>query len=231
MRQGLDHASGYFRHAIGARLRMKVTPHLTFEIDRVFEQATRVEEFAEGDCEGAARGGGDGRRRRARTRTARTRTRTRGRGGEERGGRDRRAGRRQTNGADVIRCCPAGAPHAGDAPGRAWRHAGPDGLGGAAHLPRRGHQAGAVSPRRRQGVRDHGVLWRRDGHLRCDRRRHATARYRRPDCRGGRGRAGRVSRADPPGAAAVLGAQAERAGRSTTTRVPARRSSPRPAPW
>jgi ribosome-binding factor A len=43
VREGLDHASGYFRHAIGARLRIKVTPHLTFEIDRVFEQATRVE--------------------------------------------------------------------------------------------------------------------------------------------------------------------------------------------
>ncbi len=43
VRSGLDHASGYFRHAIGARLRMKVTPQLTFEIDRVFEQATRVE--------------------------------------------------------------------------------------------------------------------------------------------------------------------------------------------
>ncbi len=45
VREGLEHASGYFRHAIGARLRMKVTPQLTFEIDRVFEQATRVEEL------------------------------------------------------------------------------------------------------------------------------------------------------------------------------------------
>ncbi len=43
VREGLDHASGYFRHAIGARLRMKLTPQLTFEIDRVFEQASRVE--------------------------------------------------------------------------------------------------------------------------------------------------------------------------------------------
>ena len=43
VRAGLDHAGGYFRHAIGARLRMKVTPQVTFEIDRVFEQATRVE--------------------------------------------------------------------------------------------------------------------------------------------------------------------------------------------
>jgi ribosome-binding factor A len=45
VREGLNHASGYFGHAIGARLRMKVTPHLTFEIDRVFEQATKVEEL------------------------------------------------------------------------------------------------------------------------------------------------------------------------------------------
>ena len=43
VREGLDHASGYFRHAIGSRLRMKLTPQLTFEIDRVFEQAARVE--------------------------------------------------------------------------------------------------------------------------------------------------------------------------------------------
>lgn len=43
VRQGLDHASGYFRRAIGERLRMKLTPQLTFEIDRVFEQASKVE--------------------------------------------------------------------------------------------------------------------------------------------------------------------------------------------
>ena len=43
VREGLDHANGYFRRAIGGRLRMKVTPNLTFEIDRVFEQAARVE--------------------------------------------------------------------------------------------------------------------------------------------------------------------------------------------
>jgi ribosome-binding factor A len=45
VREGLGHASGYFRHAIGDRLRMKLTPQLTFEIDRVFEQATRVEKL------------------------------------------------------------------------------------------------------------------------------------------------------------------------------------------
>src|SRR4051812_10756798 len=43
VKEGLDHASGYFRKAIGRRLRMKVTPGLTFEIDRVFEQASKVE--------------------------------------------------------------------------------------------------------------------------------------------------------------------------------------------
>jgi len=45
VREGLDHASSYFRHAISRRLRMKVTPQLAFEIDRVFEQASRVEEL------------------------------------------------------------------------------------------------------------------------------------------------------------------------------------------
>jgi ribosome-binding factor A len=43
VRQGLDHASGYFRHAIARRLRTKVAPAVTFEVDRVFEQAAKVE--------------------------------------------------------------------------------------------------------------------------------------------------------------------------------------------
>jgi ribosome-binding factor A len=43
VRQGLDHASGYFRQAIARRLRTKVSPAVTFEVDHVFEQATRVE--------------------------------------------------------------------------------------------------------------------------------------------------------------------------------------------
>jgi ribosome-binding factor A len=43
VREGLDHASGYFRHAIARRLRLKVTPALSFEVDQVFEQATRIE--------------------------------------------------------------------------------------------------------------------------------------------------------------------------------------------
>jgi ribosome-binding factor A len=45
VRQGLDHASGYFRRAIARRLRMKVAPAVTFEVDRVFEQAARVEKI------------------------------------------------------------------------------------------------------------------------------------------------------------------------------------------
>lgn len=43
VREGLDHASGYFRHAISRRLRTKVTPHVTFEVDRVFDKATKIE--------------------------------------------------------------------------------------------------------------------------------------------------------------------------------------------
>jgi ribosome-binding factor A len=43
VREGLDHASGYFRHAIARRLRLKVTPALSFEVDQVFEKATRIE--------------------------------------------------------------------------------------------------------------------------------------------------------------------------------------------
>jgi ribosome-binding factor A len=45
VRAGLDHASGYFRQAISRRLRMKVAPGVTFEVDKVFEQAARVEQI------------------------------------------------------------------------------------------------------------------------------------------------------------------------------------------
>jgi ribosome-binding factor A len=45
VRAGLDHASGYFRQAIARRLRMKVAPAVTFEVDKVFEQAARVEQI------------------------------------------------------------------------------------------------------------------------------------------------------------------------------------------
>jgi len=45
VREGLDHASGYFRRAISRRLRMKVAPAVTFAVDQVFEQAARVEKI------------------------------------------------------------------------------------------------------------------------------------------------------------------------------------------
>ena len=54
VRQGLDHASGYFRQAIARRLRMKVAPAVKFEVDKVFEQAERVEQILRE--ESAARG-------------------------------------------------------------------------------------------------------------------------------------------------------------------------------
>jgi ribosome-binding factor A len=42
-RQGLNSAAGYLRRLIGSQLRLKVTPTLTFEIDRVFEQEAKVD--------------------------------------------------------------------------------------------------------------------------------------------------------------------------------------------
>jgi ribosome-binding factor A len=45
VREGLDHASGYFRRAISRRLRMKVAPAVTFAVDQVFEQAARAEKI------------------------------------------------------------------------------------------------------------------------------------------------------------------------------------------
>ena len=50
VRQGLDHASGYFRQAIAGRLRMKVAPAVKFEVDMVFEQAERVEQLLREDA-------------------------------------------------------------------------------------------------------------------------------------------------------------------------------------
>ena len=50
--------------------------------------------------------------------------------------------------------------------GRPRRNAGSAGVGRVAGLPGRGDQAGAVPARRRQGVRVHGLLRRRDRHRR-----------------------------------------------------------------
>jgi ribosome-binding factor A len=41
--QGLNSASGYLRRLIGQQLRLKVTPTLTFEIDRVFDQEAKID--------------------------------------------------------------------------------------------------------------------------------------------------------------------------------------------
>lgn len=55
VRAGLDHASGYFRHAIARRLRTKVSPSVTFEVDHVFDQAEKVERILR-ETEGEHRG-------------------------------------------------------------------------------------------------------------------------------------------------------------------------------
>ncbi len=43
VRQGLTSAAGFIRKRIGERLRLKSTPSLTFEIDRVFEQEAHID--------------------------------------------------------------------------------------------------------------------------------------------------------------------------------------------
>ncbi|HEY7373253.1 MAG TPA: ribosome-binding factor A, partial [Polyangia bacterium] len=57
------HASGYFRQAIARRLRMKVAPAVKFEVDKVFEQAERVEKLLREEAaehpEATAPGAGD----------------------------------------------------------------------------------------------------------------------------------------------------------------------------
>jgi ribosome-binding factor A len=45
VRVGLDHASGFFRQAIARRLRMKVAPAVTFQVDKAFDQAAHVEQL------------------------------------------------------------------------------------------------------------------------------------------------------------------------------------------
>jgi len=43
VRAGLDHASGFFRRAIARRLRSKVSPSVSFEVDRVFDQEEKLD--------------------------------------------------------------------------------------------------------------------------------------------------------------------------------------------
>jgi ribosome-binding factor A len=40
---GLNSASGYLRRLVGQQLRLRVTPTLIFEIDRVFEQEAKID--------------------------------------------------------------------------------------------------------------------------------------------------------------------------------------------
>jgi ribosome-binding factor A len=43
VRQGLNSASGYLRRLIGKQLKLKVTPSLAFEVDRVFGQEEKID--------------------------------------------------------------------------------------------------------------------------------------------------------------------------------------------
>ncbi|HEV3031461.1 MAG TPA: 30S ribosome-binding factor RbfA [Polyangia bacterium] len=60
VRAALDHASGYFRHAISRRLRTKVSPAVNFEVDHVFEQAAHIESILQGLAPPTARADPDG---------------------------------------------------------------------------------------------------------------------------------------------------------------------------
>ena len=71
VRQGLNNASGYFRQAIARRLRMKVAPAVTFEVDTVFEQAERVEKLLREDRGARAAAPDQAERRRERRRRRR----------------------------------------------------------------------------------------------------------------------------------------------------------------
>jgi ribosome-binding factor A len=43
VREGLNSASGFLRRLIGSKLRLKVTPSLAFEVDRVFDQEAKID--------------------------------------------------------------------------------------------------------------------------------------------------------------------------------------------
>jgi len=45
VRVGLQSAAGFMRRQVGERLRLKVTPGLDFEVDRVLEQEARIEQL------------------------------------------------------------------------------------------------------------------------------------------------------------------------------------------
>jgi ribosome-binding factor A len=72
VRQGLASAAGYVRRRIADRLRLKSTPSLAFEVDRVFDEEEHIDallrevraqrggESTEGGAEGAEGAEGDG---------------------------------------------------------------------------------------------------------------------------------------------------------------------------
>jgi ribosome-binding factor A len=43
VRQGLNNAAGYLRRLVGQQLRLKVTPALVFEVDRVFDEEAKID--------------------------------------------------------------------------------------------------------------------------------------------------------------------------------------------
>lgn len=45
VQEGLQSAAGYMRRVIGSRLRLKVTPSLHFEVDRVFDQEAKIDKL------------------------------------------------------------------------------------------------------------------------------------------------------------------------------------------
>jgi ribosome-binding factor A len=45
VRAGLQSAAGFMRRQVGERLRLKATPGLDFEVDRVLDQEERIEEL------------------------------------------------------------------------------------------------------------------------------------------------------------------------------------------
>ena len=48
VRQGLSSAANFIRRRIADRLRLKSTPTVTFEVDRVFEQEAHIDELLRG---------------------------------------------------------------------------------------------------------------------------------------------------------------------------------------
>ena len=167
---------------------MKVAPAVTFEVDQVFEQAERVEKLLREDARAAR-----AEARAPETRRPRRRTTT---GRADDGGDDgdgRRVGeldatrcwwstsRSGLTSFDVVRRVRrARAARAASGTAARWIRLA---TGVLADLPGRGDQARPVPARRRQGVRGHGLLRRRDRHRRRGRRPSPSRRTRAPSTR------------------------------------------------